>query len=77
MAPGFAAILLVCLSSTPQPQCNEETAVDLNSIVVANELGCAMGWQELIARAATARQPSEAPVYLKTVCRRIRPAGSP
>ena len=69
---GFAAILLVCLATLPQQQCDETTAIELRSIVVDNELGCATGWQELLARAPD-RPPGEPPTYLKTVCRRIKP----
>jgi hypothetical protein len=68
--PEFAAILLVCLATLPPEQCTETSAVEVRSIVVGNELGCTQGWQELIARepqSATAE-----PVYLKTVCRRIK-----
>ena len=69
--PEFAAILLVCLASLPPERCMEATAVEMRSIVVGNELGCTQGWQELIAREPQAA-PDE-PVYLKTVCRRIKP----
>ena len=48
----------------------EASAVEMRSIVVGNELGCTQGWQELIAREP---QASGEPVYLKTVCRRIKP----
>ena len=72
MPLGFAAILLVCLTTLPQQQCDETTAIELRSIVVDNELGCATGWQELLARAPD-RPPGEPPTYLKTVCRRIKP----
>lgn len=71
MAQAFAAILLVCLASVPRDRCDEDTATDVRSIEVENELGCATGWQELIARAPEER-PGDAPVYLKTVCRRAR-----
>ena len=76
METGFAAILLVCLASTPKAACDERTASDVRSIVVDNELGCATGWQELIARTSGDRR-SRAPVYLKTLCRRVRPSGQP
>ena len=76
MVTGFAAVLLVCLASTPRDQCNEKTASDVRSTVVDNELGCAVGWQELIARTAADRR-STVPVYLKTLCRRVRPTGGP
>ncbi len=67
----FAAILLVCLASLPPERCVEATAVEVRSIVVGNELGCTQGWQELIAREPQAATGE--PVYLKTVCRRIKP----
>ena len=69
--PEFAAILLVCLASLPPEQCVESTAVEVRSIVVGNELGCTQGWQELIAREPQAALGE--PVYLKTVCRRVKP----
>lgn len=71
---SFAAVLLVCLASTPREACTEATAADVRSIVVEGELGCAVGWQELVARAPS-EQRSDVPVYLKTVCRRLRPPG--
>jgi hypothetical protein len=74
MAQGFAAVLLVCLAAVPRERCTEDTAVEVRSTVVDNELACTMGWQELIARAATAG-PGDEPTYLKTVCRRVRPIG--
>ena len=70
---AFAAVLLVCLASLPPDQCNEDTAVEVRSTVVRNELGCTSGWQELIAREPTAADA--APVYLKTLCRRIEERG--
>ena len=76
MAQAFAAVLLVCLASTPREGCTEETAADVRSIVVDNELGCTAGWQELIARAPSEELRSfDAPVYLKTVCRRLGDSG--
>ena len=74
MVQGFAAVLLVCLASVPRERCTEDTAVEVRSTVVDNELACTMGWQELIARAAAAG-PGDEPTYLKTVCRRVRPMG--
>lgn len=72
MTQGFAAVLLVCLTSLPPEGCTESTALDVRSIVVDNELGCALGWQELIAR--TGDEPrGDAATYLKTVCRRVAP----
>jgi hypothetical protein len=42
---SFAAVLLVCLASTPREACTEDSAADVRSIAVENELGCAVGWQ--------------------------------
>ena len=70
MADGFAAILLVCLVATPRELCTEATAVEVRSIVVDNELGCTVGWQELIAREWQATATEDA-IYLKTICRRV------
>jgi hypothetical protein len=72
MTQTFAAILLVCLASTPREECTEDTAVDVRSIPVDNELGCTAGWQELIARGPGDLREG-APVYLKTLCRRVEP----
>ncbi len=71
MPPEFAAILLVCLATLPPERCDENTAVEVRSIVVANELGCIMGWQELIARGPEAEKDA-APTYLKSLCRRAK-----
>ena len=78
MAQAFAAVLLVCLADTPPEACTEATAADVRSIVVDGELGCTAGWQELIARAPSEElRAIDAPVYLKTLCRRIRPGARP
>jgi hypothetical protein len=74
MVQGFAAVLLVCLASVPSSGCNEETALDVRSIVVDNEMGCVSGWQELIARTGDGAR-GDAPTYLKTICRRVAPRG--
>jgi hypothetical protein len=74
----FAAILLVCLASVPPERCDENSAVELRSTVVDNELRCTFGWQEMIAREPPST--SKERVYLKTLCRRIKPptpAGTP
>ena len=47
---GFAAIVLICLGTTPASQCDENNALVLRSVHVGNELGCSSGWQEIIAR---------------------------
>ena len=65
---GFQAIILVCLNGTPADQCNEQTAVEILSTHVANELGCLTGWQDVIARSAQARDAAE--TYVRTICRR-------
>ena len=65
---GFQAIILVCLNGTPADQCNEQTAVDVLSTHVANELGCLTGWQDVIARSAQAKDAEQ--TYVRTICRR-------
>lgn len=74
---GFQAIILVCLSSTPQQECSENNAVDILATRVKNELGCASGWQEIIARSAlkepmTAGNDPNGATYIKTLCKRIK-----
>ncbi len=46
---GFQAIILICLANVPSDQCTEETATDVLSKHVDNELGCFSGWQDVIA----------------------------
>ncbi len=78
MVQGFAAVLLVCLASVPRESCTEATALEVRSVVVDNEIGCAWGWQELVARAggaAAARGDGPEEIYVKTACRRVAPAG--
>lgn len=75
---GFQAIILVCLSTVSQQDCSENNAVDMISTRVANELGCANGWQEIIARGALKEQMNSGDgqnggTYIKTLCRRIKP----
>lgn len=67
----FQAIVLVCLGTTPVAQCNEHTALDVLSRVVESELRCAMGWQEIIARAPLGADVGKS-VYIRTICRRER-----
>jgi hypothetical protein len=71
---SFAAIVLICLASTGREACDESTAVEVRSIRVESELGCATGWQEIIARAGGEPGVGSA-TYLKTLCRRVA-AGS-
>lgn len=73
MAAGFAAILLVCAAELPREACTEATAIEARSIVVDHEMGCAWGWQELIARAGDGAAAEGS--YLKTMCKRVRPIG--
>jgi hypothetical protein len=67
---GFLAVVLICPLSLSAPSCDETTAVDVLSVRVANELACAMGWQEVIARSAF-RDEVGVHTYLKTLCRRL------
>ncbi len=41
---------------------------------VASEIGCATGWQEIIARSEV-REGVGRTAYLKTLCRRVRTGG--
>jgi hypothetical protein len=73
---GFQAIILVCLSSMPQEDCSENTAIDIMTTRVNNELGCTNGWQEIIARGAlkermTVGDDKNGETYIKTLCKRI------
>lgn len=71
--PGFQAIILVCLASVPPAACNEETASEIHSQHVANELGCLTGWQDVIARSAQAADMDDGQTYVRTLCRRSEP----
>jgi hypothetical protein len=66
---AFQAIVLVCLKTIPVDKCNEHTALDVLSTVVANELQCTMGWQDLIARTPLSAAVGKS-VYVRTICRR-------
>lgn len=68
---GFQAIILICLAGVPPEQCDEQTATDVLSKHVDNELGCASGWQDVIARSAQAYEIGR-DVYVRTLCRRSR-----
>ena len=65
----FLAIVFVCAAATPVPACDQDTALDVRVVTVANELGCTMGWQEIMARAG---ESPGGDTYLKTACRRKR-----
>ena len=66
---GFQALVLICLASTPTPDCDESNAIVSRSVHVGNELGCTSGWQEIIARGGL-RESLKDGSYLKTLCRR-------
>ncbi len=70
MTASFAAMVLVCLAATPREDCDQATAVEVRSVRVETELHCAMGWQEIVARAGGGESIG-AGTYLKTLCRRI------
>jgi hypothetical protein len=66
----FTAVVLVCqLSTNPAVVCDESNAIDVISTHVASELGCAHGWQELIARGSL-KEDLDKGLYVKTLCRR-------
>jgi len=72
--PGFQAVILICLMSVPADACTEETATEVLSKHVENELGCFSGWQDVIARSAQAPDVGRL-VYVRTICRRSREPG--
>jgi hypothetical protein len=65
----FVAVILICLKSVASEACDENTAADVLSTVVENELSCVMGWQDVIARSALADEIGRT-AYVKTLCRR-------
>jgi hypothetical protein len=65
------AIVLVCLKTVAQEECDEKTAIDILSTTVSSELRCTMGWQEIIARTSL-RDGVGTSSYVKTVCRLTR-----
>ncbi len=67
----FLAIVLLCPLAVSAEACGEAEAVDVLSVRVENELGCAVGWQEIIARSAF-RDEIGRTTYVKTLCRRLR-----
>jgi len=69
----FVAIILICLNSVAIEQCDERTAADVMSTVVENELGCASGWQDVIARSPLGREVGTT-AYVRTICRRQAPS---
>ncbi|MGE7414815.1 hypothetical protein [Methylobacterium tarhaniae] len=71
---GFLALVLVCATAIPVQDCDEATAADVFKTRVASEIGCATGWQEIIARSEV-REGVGRTAYLKTLCRRVRAGG--
>ena len=70
----FVAVILICLNTVPVDQCDDKTALDLQSTVVQNELGCVTGWQDVIARSSL-RKDIGVTAYVRTRCER-RPVPS-
>lgn len=71
---GFLAVVLICANTVPVQECEEASATDVFKIKVASEIGCATGWQEIIARSEV-REGVGRTAYLKTLCRRVRTGG--
>ncbi|ACA20034.1 conserved hypothetical protein [Methylobacterium sp. 4-46] len=71
---GFLAVVLICANAVAVQDCEEATATDVFKTRVANEMGCATGWQEIIAR-SDVREGIGQTAYLKTQCRRLRAGG--
>ncbi|AWN49410.1 hypothetical protein DK419_26225 [Methylobacterium terrae] len=71
---GFLAVVLICAGTVPVQDCEEATATDVFKTRVASEIGCATGWQEIIARSEV-REGIGRTAYLKTQCRRIKASG--
>ncbi len=67
--PGFQAILLVCLATTPIDACDENSAVEVRSQHVSSELKCAFGWEDVIARSAESTGVG-GQTYVRTICRK-------
>jgi len=65
----FVAVILICANNVPADQCDENNALDMMSTDVDNELGCASGWQDVIARSAL-REDIGKTAYVRTICRR-------
>jgi hypothetical protein len=66
----FVAVILICLNSVAPEACDEKTAADVLSTGVENEMSCVMGWQDVVARSALAREVGLT-AYVKTLCRRV------
>jgi hypothetical protein len=70
---AFIAVVLVCANGLPQEACTDAQALEVRTVRVGNELGCATGWQEIIAR-TDLREAIGRTAYLKTECRRVKAA---
>ncbi|HEV2677427.1 MAG TPA: hypothetical protein VGV37_23055 [Aliidongia sp.] len=68
----FVAIILICMNAVAADDCDEQTAADMMSTVVDNELGCAIGWQDVIARSPLGKEVGTS-AYVRTICRRQPP----
>ena len=68
---AFIAVVLVCANGLAQEACTDAEALEVRKVRVANELGCATGWQEIIAR-TDLREDIGKTAYLKTECRRVK-----
>ncbi|ACB24763.1 hypothetical protein ABID82_002092 [Methylobacterium sp. PvP062] len=68
---AFIAVVLVCANGIAQDSCTDAQALEVRKVRVANELGCATGWQEIIARTEL-REEIGKTAYLKTECRRVK-----
>ncbi|GJD63528.1 hypothetical protein [Methylobacterium frigidaeris] len=71
---GFLALVLVCAGTVPVQDCDEATATDVFKTRVASEIGCATGWQEIVARSGIRAGVGQT-TYLKTQCRRVKAGG--
>ena len=68
----FVGVILICLNTVAPEACDDRTAVDVLSNQVHGELGCTMGWQEVIGRSALSAEIGRT-AYVKTICRRLPP----
>ena len=68
---AFIAVVLVCANGLAQEACTDAEALEVRKVRVANELGCATGWQEIIARTERREEIGKS-AYLKTACRRVK-----
>lgn len=66
---GWIAIILICANSLAASDCTEQTALDVLTISVDNELRCSFGWEDVIARSAYGRDVGTT-AYIRTKCRR-------